>query len=62
MNNFDDLLKFFKEWYRLLPTPGGALDEFNYIEKFTWFYFSHLSALPAHTRVATQDMPKWQTP
>jgi len=36
---FDDLLKFFNEWYRLLPTPSGAQDEFNYIEKFTWFYY-----------------------
>lgn len=39
--NFDDLLQFFGEWYRLLPTPSGAQDEFNYIEKFTWFYYKN---------------------
>jgi phosphatidylserine decarboxylase len=38
---FDDLLQFFGEWYRLLPTPSGAQDEFNYIEKFTWFYYKN---------------------
>jgi hypothetical protein len=32
--NFDDLLKFFHDWYCLLPAPSGANDEFNYIEKF----------------------------
>ena len=36
---FDDLLQFFSEWYKLKPTPSGAQDEFNYIEKFTWFYY-----------------------
>ncbi len=36
---FDDLLQFFGEWYHLLPTPSGAQDEFNYIEKFAWFYY-----------------------
>ncbi len=38
---FGDLLKFFDEWYHLLPTPSGAQDEFNYIEKFTWFYYKN---------------------
>jgi phosphatidylserine decarboxylase len=38
---FDDLLKFFDEWYRLLPTPSGAQDEFNYIEKIAWFYYKN---------------------
>ncbi len=36
---FEDLLAFFDEWYHLLPTPRGAQDEFNYIEKFAWFYY-----------------------
>jgi len=35
---FADLLAFFDDWYRLLPEPGGARDEFNYIERFAWFY------------------------
>jgi phosphatidylserine decarboxylase len=39
--NFDDLLQFFSEWYQLTPTPSGAQDEFNYIEKFTWFYYKN---------------------
>ncbi len=39
--NFDDLLKFFDEWYHLHPTPSGAQDEFNYIEKFFWFYYKN---------------------
>jgi phosphatidylserine decarboxylase len=38
---FDDLLKFFDEWYHLQPTPSGAQDEFNYIEKFSWFYYKN---------------------
>jgi phosphatidylserine decarboxylase len=38
---FDDLLKFFDEWYHLQPTPSGAQDEFNYIEKFAWFYYKN---------------------
>lgn len=36
---FDDLLKFLHDWYHLLPEPGGQRDEFNYIEKFAWFYY-----------------------
>jgi phosphatidylserine decarboxylase len=36
---FDDLLQFMDDWYHLRPEPGGALDEFNYIEKFAWFYY-----------------------
>ena len=36
---FDDLLAFFDDWYRLLPEPDGARDEFTYIEKFAWFYY-----------------------
>jgi phosphatidylserine decarboxylase len=39
--NFSDLLKFFGEWYQLTPTPNGAQDEFNYIEKFAWFYYQN---------------------
>jgi len=39
--NFDDLLEFFEEWYYLQPTPSGAQDEFNYIEKFAWFYYKN---------------------
>ncbi len=39
--SFDDLLQFFEEWYYLLPAPSGANDEFNYIEKFAWFYFEN---------------------
>lgn len=38
---FDDLLAFFNEWYYLQPTPSGAQDEFNYIEKFAWFYYKN---------------------
>jgi phosphatidylserine decarboxylase len=38
---FDDLLQFFGDWYHLLPTPNGAQDEFNYIEKFAWFYYKN---------------------
>ena len=36
---FDDLLGFMDAWYHLLPEPGGARDEFNFIEKFAWFYY-----------------------
>jgi len=36
---FDDLLQFMDDWYHLRPEPGGASDEFNYIEKFAWFYY-----------------------
>ncbi len=28
--NSDDLLRFFNEWYYLLPEPGNVKDEFNY--------------------------------
>ncbi|MFZ3050266.1 MAG: phosphatidylserine decarboxylase [Methanothrix sp.] len=38
---FDDLLQFFSEWYLLKPTPNGTWDEFNYIEKFAWFYYEN---------------------
>jgi phosphatidylserine decarboxylase len=38
---FDDLLKFFNDWYYLQPEPSGAQDEFNYIEKFAWFYYKN---------------------
>ena len=38
---FDDLLQFFGEWYQLKPTPSGAQDEFNFIEKFAWFYYEN---------------------
>jgi len=38
---FDDLHQFFSEWYQLKPTPSGAQDEFNYIEKFAWFYYKN---------------------
>jgi phosphatidylserine decarboxylase len=38
---FDDLVAFFEEWYALQPTPSGAQDEFNYIEKFAWFYYNN---------------------
>lgn len=38
---FDDLLKFFNDWYYLQPEPGGAQDEFNFIEKFAWFYYKN---------------------
>ncbi|MCK9566834.1 MAG: phosphatidylserine decarboxylase [Methanothrix sp.] len=38
---FDDLLSFFDEWYHLQPTPSGAQDEFNYIEKIAWFYYKN---------------------
>jgi phosphatidylserine decarboxylase len=38
---FDDLVQFFDEWYFLQPTPSGAQDEFNYIEKFAWFYYNN---------------------
>ena len=36
---FTDLLVFFDAWYNLMPTPSGANDEFNYIERFGWFYY-----------------------
>jgi phosphatidylserine decarboxylase len=36
---FEDLVRFMDDWYHLLPEPGGALDEFNFIEKFAWFYY-----------------------
>lgn len=39
--NFSDLLNFFDEWYHLQPTPSGANDEFNYIEKIAWFYYQN---------------------
>ena len=38
---FDDLLKFFDDWYHLQPEPSGPQDEFNYIEKFAWFYYKN---------------------
>jgi phosphatidylserine decarboxylase len=38
---FADVLAFFDNWYRLQPTPSGAQDEFNYIEKFAWFYYKN---------------------
>jgi phosphatidylserine decarboxylase len=38
---FDDLAAFFAEWYMLQPTPSGAQDEFNYIEKLAWFYYNN---------------------
>ncbi|MDD4651996.1 MAG: phosphatidylserine decarboxylase [Methanothrix sp.] len=38
---FYDLLQFFSEWYQLKPTPNGAQDEFNFIEKFAWFYYEN---------------------
>ena len=38
---FDDLLKFFNDWYHLQPEPSGPQDEFNYFEKFAWFYYKN---------------------
>lgn len=38
---FADLLKFFNDWYYLYPEPDGAQDEFNFIEKFAWFYYKN---------------------
>ncbi len=39
--SFDDLLQFFEDWYYLLSAPSGVNDEFNYIEKFAWFYYEN---------------------
>jgi len=39
--NFNDFLKFFNDWYYLLPEPSGKQDEFNFIEKFAWFYYKN---------------------
>ena len=38
---FADLLMFFNDWYYLYPEPSGAQDEFNFIEKFAWFYYKN---------------------
>jgi phosphatidylserine decarboxylase len=38
---FEDVLKFFNDWYYLQPEPNGANDEFNFIEKFAWFYYKN---------------------
>ena len=38
---FDDLLKFFGDWYHLRPEPNGPQDEFFYVEKFAWFYYKN---------------------
>ena len=37
----EDVLKFFSDWYYLYPEPAGAQDEFNFIEKFAWFYYKN---------------------
>lgn len=38
---FTDVLQFFNDWYFLHPEPSGVNDEFNFIEKFAWFYYKN---------------------
>lgn len=48
---FADLVAFFEDWYRLVPTPSGLQDEFNYIEQIAWFYYKN----PDAQQVLVQD-------
>jgi phosphatidylserine decarboxylase len=39
---FDDLCRFFNDWYYLLPVNDSPThDEFQYIKKFAWFYYKN---------------------
>ncbi len=39
---FDDLCKFFNDWYYLEPVNNSpTFDEFEYITKFAWFYYKN---------------------
>jgi phosphatidylserine decarboxylase len=39
---FDDLCKFFNDWYYLVPVNNSpAFDEFVYITKLAWFYYKN---------------------
>ncbi len=40
--NFNDLCRFFNDWFYLVPINGSPkYDEFTYIKEFSWFYYKN---------------------